>query len=232
MPLQMSQRRMMTFDRFEFNDTPLESALRQLDPAGFIYLWGEAGSGKSHLLNALINDLGDGAVYLSAATLPEPALLDMLQGRSLICVDDVHQLAGERGEETCLFNLYNQCRDSGAALVLASECSPRDSTWVLPDLKSRLNAGQAFQLQRLMGRPALQVMNRRAADLGLAFTDQVLEYIRVHSAGDLPSLLTLLARLDRLSLSQRRRVSVPLVKQALQIDVNLTGASNDGEESI
>ena len=119
-----------------------------------IYLWGNAGVGRSHLLQAAclrVEQRGELAVYLPLAEVAEygPALLDNLEQSELVCLDDLEAVAGDPVWEEALFHLFNRLRDSGRRLLLAADASPREIAIQLPDLKSRLSLSLVFQLQEL-----------------------------------------------------------------------------------
>jgi DnaA family protein len=52
--------------------------------------------------------------------------------------------------------------------------------------------------------------------LGIELSDEVISYLMTHHARNLSEQIDILQRLDGLSLSQQRRVTIPLVKQALR----------------
>ena len=92
---------------------PLLDALqRQMQPEGeaVIYLYGPAGTGKSHLLQASCHVAAAQALYLPLAQLREYPPADVLQGldrMDRVCLDDIHAVLGDPNWELALFNLYN-----------------------------------------------------------------------------------------------------------------------------
>lgn len=136
-----------------------------------IYLWGQPGVGRSHLLQAAclrVEERGELAVYLPLAEVAEygPALLDNLEQSELVCLDDLDAVAGDATWEEALFHLFNRLRDAGRRLLLAADASPRELAIKLPDLQSRLSLALVFQLQQLSDEDKLRALQLRASRRG------------------------------------------------------------------
>jgi len=182
----------------------------------FVMLWGAAGLGKSHLLQAACDAAaraGRRAAYLplSEFVALSPAVLEGLEGLDLVCLDDLQAVAGEAAWEEALFHLYNRLREAGGSLVAAGDASPAGLPLCLPDLASRLAWGPVYRLQPLDEAARAQALQARAAGRGLELPDEVAAYLLRRCPRDLRSLFALLDRLDLASLAQQRRLTIPFV---------------------
>ncbi len=133
-----------TFDNFE--PGPNRALVHALSAGSepYLYLWGRAGSGKTHLLQAACRAAGDGrAAYLPAGELGglSPQVLEGMEGFPLLCLDDVDALAGRADWERALFDLFNRAREAGSRLLAAGSAAPGALGIALPDLVSRLSLG-------------------------------------------------------------------------------------------
>lgn len=131
----------------------LRQALARLDDH-LIYLWGTAGVGVSHILQAAIHDLqlqGLSTLYLPIKECLEfgPEALDGLDELDAIAIDDIEMLAGHSAWQEALFHFYNRMRDSGRLILVGAQHSPLHLSIELPDLKSRLSSGLTLQLTPL-----------------------------------------------------------------------------------
>ncbi|MDP2787763.1 MAG: DnaA regulatory inactivator Hda [Pseudomonadota bacterium] len=170
-----------------------------------LYLWGEAGTGKSHLFQAWCHATGAAPVF----PLPEPP-------QALVVVDDVDRLDAE--DQIRLFSLINAARE-GAGRVLATGPLPPAQLIELnvrPDLATRLAQGLVFRLHPLSDADKRAALTVRAESHGMRLPDEVLRYLLTHCRRDLPHLLTLVDLLDTHSLSRKRPVSLPMLKEILQ----------------
>lgn len=170
-----------------------------------LYLWGEAGVGKSHLARAWANSVG-AAFFAAGAALPEPPL-------AALAVDDVETLAAD--DQIRLFGLINAAREQGG-LLLACGGLPPAQLALRPDLATRLAQGLVFRLLPLSDADKAAAMAIRAEARGLRLPEEVARYLLSHARRDLPSLLATVDALDTFSLSRKRPLSVPLLKELLQ----------------
>lgn len=189
-------------------------------PEGVMLLLGPSGSGKSHLLAAACQahaEAGGSFRYLNAGAWPEDRWgeLARLPGVSLLAIDALEELAGRRALEEGLFALFNAVRDRGGGVLAASREHPEALTALLPDLRSRLLAGLRFRLQPLPEEARREVLRARARAMGIALEESVLDYLFRRHSRDLKSLIALLERLERESLSRQRPVTVPLLREVL-----------------
>ena len=185
-----------------------------------IYLWGAAGVGRSHLLQAacLRFELRDeAAVYLPLAEVADygPELLDNLEQCELVCLDDLEAVAGRADWEEALFHLFNRLRDAGKRLLLAAATSPRELGVQLPDLQSRLTLALVFQLQELADEDKLRALQLRASRRGLQMPDEVGRFILTRGARSMSALFELLEQLDQASLQAQRKLTIPFLKETL-----------------
>lgn len=177
-------------------------------PEYFVYLWGVAGAGKSHLLQACAAKEG---LYLGCA---EHALLEgELPDTSLVAVDDVQHLNG--AAQIGLFNLYNRMRESGGTLLTAGDCAPLHLQ-LRQDLVTRLGWGLVYQVHGLSDAEKAEALRVHAQQRGFALADEVVNYLLRHWRRDLPALLAALDALDRYSLETKRPITVPMLKELMQ----------------
>lgn len=224
LPLHISLRDSATFANF----LPAANAqvLLQLADAAalngerFTYLWGSAGTGKTHLLQAVCHALAaknKPAVYLPLAHEGlQPEMLEGMESMSLIAIDDLQAVAGDRRWEEALFHLFNRVRDHGEGhLLVTGSANPQALELVLPDLESRLLWGLVFQLQPLNDEELAQALQLRAKGRGMDMPDDVAAFILKRCSRDMHTLFELLEKLDHESLVAQRKLTIPFVKQFL-----------------
>lgn len=179
----------------------------------FIYVWGEPGSGKSHLLKAWRDaaaSAGTPASYLQGGV--SPAWSD----GGLVAVDDVERLDGDG--QIALFHLYNRLRETGGALLASGTVAPAGLN-LRPDLLTRLGWGLVYQVHALDEAEKRLALRARARERGFDLPQEALDYLLHHWRRDLPSLMAVLDALDRFTLQRQRPVTVPLLRQLLKPDV-------------
>ena len=177
----------------------------------FVYLWGAAGAGKSHLLGAVAAATAPRQVISldSAATVPE---ISLVRGDETVIVDDVHRLSSVG--QPALFHAYNRIRSRSGRFIASGALPPGELT-LLPDLKSRLAWGLVLEVKPLSDEEKYQALSQHAAARGFSLTPEVIRYILSHYPRDLPSLMGLLAALDLYSLQHKRAITLPLLKEVI-----------------
>ena len=190
----------------------LRHALQGSSSERCFYVWGETGSGKSHLLQACTGaaqDMQKNAIYVQGNVPPQS--MDM--GAAVVAVDDAEQLDDEA--QIKLFGLYNQMRDSGGMLIVSGKESPLHLK-LRDDLRTRLGWGLVYQMHVLSDDEKAQALVKHAHSRGFALPVEVTQYLLRHGQRDLPNLMAVLDALDAHSLSLHRAPSVPLLKEILQ----------------
>jgi DnaA family protein len=183
-----------------------------------VYLWGGAGTGKTHLLQAACHsvasrDMTTAYLPLSQAEEFLPAILEGMAELSLVCVDDIDAIAGKDDWEKALFHLYNRMRETGNHLMIAGSGSPASLGIRLPDLASRLAWGAVFHLHQLNDEEKILALQLRATAKGMDMPGDVARFLLNRCRRDMPALYSMLDRLDQISLSAQRRLTIPFIKE-------------------
>jgi DnaA family protein len=184
-----------------------------------VWLWGRAGTGKTHLLQATCAAAsadGLGAAYLDLHAAPASGLLDGLDTLDVVCLDGLDAVAADPDWNAALFRLYTLTQDGSGRLVVASAGPPAGLPLVLPDLRSRLLAGSVYQLVELDETGQCAALQRRAAASGLELTPDAALYLVHRLPRDMHSLFAVLDELDRASLAAQRRLTIPFLREALE----------------
>ena len=182
-----------------------------------VFIWGEPSSGKSHLLLALSKWVekngGAARIVVPEATAMEKGEND--QRDQIYLLDDVESFISDAGAERDLLTLIEGIKQQNATLLITARHAVSGQTIELPDLSSRLLAMDSFECLVLQDEDKRKVLLQRAAQRGIILSDEVLNWLFTHTARDLRVLLELLERMDVHSLSQQRKVTIPLIKSIL-----------------
>jgi len=187
-----------------------------------IYLTGPAGSGKTHLLlaaSAHALELGRTLAYLPLASAAGrlEAALDALEHTDFIALDGLDAVIGHREDEIALFHLHNRLHDAGKHLCYSASAAADAWPAMLPDLRSRLNQCPRITLPTLDDAGRGEVLRRRAACRGLQIDPAAIDWLLRRLERDLANLTEILDHLDRASLAEQRRVTVPFLRQRLHL---------------
>jgi DnaA family protein len=193
------------------NGEALLAATRCVDASlRMLYLWGAAGTGRSHLLRAIQAELPAHRVRLiDANSSPEDYLHDPAITHWLI--DDVHQLDPARQESA--FHLFNAVLASAGAVFLATGDQAPARLSVMPELATRLGYGLVMQLHPLAEQDIATALMLTLNERGLSASPDFIPWLLNHGPRDLGRLRGVIDALDRYALARHRALTVPLLKE-------------------
>lgn len=184
-------------------------------------LWGDSGAGKSHLLQAAVHAVaarGGPASYFAHPAAVQDGNIEAAVGQELVAIDQVDRASPEA--QAHLFTLYNRLRLNGARLLAAG----RSSLASLPlreDVRTRLGWGLVYAVAPLSDAEKPSALLAYSQARGLRLSEDVIRYLLAHGRRDMTTLIATLAALDRHSLSTKRAITVPLLRDWLQREMPL-----------
>lgn len=179
----------------------------------FVYLWGGSGSGRTHLLRAVLREWRGAGRVAQLCTRDAPPTAVRITATDAIAVDDVQQLSPSAQIE--LFNIYNALRESSGLMLVAGDVPPARLA-LRADLLTRLAWGLVYEVRALSEDDRRAAVQGYAVARGFELPEEVIDYLMARAPRDLSSLRALVDTLDRLSLEQKRAVTVPLARELLQ----------------
>lgn len=218
MPLILGSEPPLRFDNFiavdPVQEAGLRAALEDPRPDVPVYLWGPPGSGKSHLLHAAAAAAQADGLRVAAFGHQVPLPWDVDDGVRLLVLDDCDQY--DAHQQHAAFAAYVEAASLGVPVIAAGRWPPVDMP-VRDDLRSRLGWGLVFQLQPLPEAAVRDILRGEARRRGWSLGDEVLDYLLRRCDRNLHHLMDLLDQIDRFALSAQRSVTVPLVREWLQL---------------
>lgn len=182
------------------------------------WVCGEAGVGKSHLLQATCQaaeQAGRRSIYVPLKALAADAAAVESLAADLIALDDVEVWLGRAPLEAVLMGLYQQQLQSGGQIVIASARTAQQSAFELADLASRARALPGYRVLAADDEGLREILFAAAQRRGLTLTDAVLDYWLHRAVRSLPELLAQLQTLDDQALVEQRAITIPLIKEVL-----------------
>lgn len=185
--------------------------------ADTVWLWGALGAGKSHLLQAACraaSAVGRRAMYV-ALPADSPAVLTDLEQVDLLALDDLDAVAGEPRWERPLFGILNAYLGGSGSLLLAAGAPAAQCEFRLPDLRSRGAGAVTYRLAPLDDAGRAAALQLHAAARGLTLDAAAAEFLLKRVARDMPALTAWLGELDRASLTEQRRLTIPFIRELM-----------------
>ena len=194
-------------------------------PTTPLYLWGAQGTGKTHLLRALVHEVqqrGGRAGWFDAAQ-PLPWAHD--DSWSLLVLDGCE--AYDAPQQHAAFSFFVEATAQGTLIAASGRLPPVDMP-LRDDLRSRLGWGHVLAVQALSEAESRAALRREADRRGLFLSDEVIDHLLHRYARDLKHLMTQLDQLDEFALVHKRALTVPLLRRMLAESAVDDVRSSDG----
>ena len=202
------------FDKFLGTENAELVYVLQHKHGQFIYVWGEEGAGKSHLLQAWVAqalDAGRNALYIDAAATP---LTEAALDAEYLAIDQIEKLNNE--EQALLFAIFNRFRNSSKGfLLLSSEYTPQQLV-IREDLRTRMAYCLVSEVKPLTDREKIDALVSMAAARQVTIDPEIFEYLLNHWRRDMDSLMQMLDTLDNYAVMMGKRITLPLLRQLLK----------------
>jgi DnaA family protein len=210
LPLDLIQTPPPTLDNYVIGpNAQAVSTVRQIaagnPPAKIVVLCGPPGSGRSHLLNALLSR--EDALLASNS-----ALTDAHDDAYRIWVAKDPDLASE-AEQQQLFNQINLLRTRTDSCLLVGLRSAPATLVLREDLRTRLASGLLVSLSLLSDKEKALALQQHASARGLKADQKVLDWLLTFQDRDIRHLMAYLDAVDRYALQSRRPLSVALLRE-------------------
>lgn len=169
-------------------------------------LYGEAGCGRSHLL------LASGFAYVDAGLNPA---LGNIAASAQLAVDNIDELDADG--QVALFALFNQIKNASGRLLTAAPQPPAHLA-LREDLRTRLGSGLIYRLQPLTDGEKAGAIAAQARERALKLPPEAINYLLRHAPRDMRTLSMLVVALDEYTLEQKRPVTLPLLRELLNLE--------------
>jgi DnaA-homolog protein len=188
-----------------------------------LLLWGAPASGKSHLLAAavaLARQRGLAARYVAH---PRDIADDEIGADTVMAIDCIDEAdAAGAGR---MFTLFNVLQERNGRMIAATR-APLATLPLREDLRTRLGWGLVYEVLALADEDKSMALGAYAKERGFALSGDVIDYLLRHGRRDMRSLLATLAALDRRSLATKRPITVPMIRDWLQQELEWERRAN------
>jgi len=180
-----------------------------------IFVYGDKGFGKSHLLQGMIIEgfkQDQKSVYLDLNDEVTTDIFELISDFQIIALDNVDQC--NQDNEKYIFDLINKLHSTNQMIVFSARVKPEGLS-VFNDLKTRLSLASIYSLNRLDDDEIQQVIKRKLKNKSLKVDHRVIDYLIKNQTRDLKKIVEIIDKLDTFSLEKKRGITVPLVRQML-----------------
>ena len=187
------------------------------DHSAEIYVYGETGKGKTHLLQGAISRAlakKKNGMYLDCNEPMPEHVVDYIEQLDWIGIDNVNQIDSQ--QQHLFFDLYNRAKLSEISIIVSGPTAP-SSLSIMKDLKTRLGLATVFELEELNDDLTKEVLKNQMNERNLTIETKVYEYLFKHYSRNVNILISAINLLDRASLQSKQGITIPFVKKTLNL---------------
>jgi len=208
-------------DQFYYNNTSHINET-SINENNMLFIWGAEDSGKSHLAQAtcqMFDKIADKTCVFLPLNNKEIShhILEGLENIDLVCIDSLEFVRGDLEWQVSLFNLYNDLKDANKKLIIFSKQSPSQIQLELTDLLSRLNSMPIYKLHKIDEQQLVEFVQASGKNIGMEINVEVANFLLSRSDRSVINLKNIISKLDEQSLAHQRRITIPFIKDILEI---------------
>ncbi len=182
-------------------------------PAPVLILQGSPASGKSHLASVW-QDMAK-AVAIKPEELENTSAEDLFNRGNALILDGLDPWLGDRAAETTLFHLYNMLKEEQKTMMITMRMPPSQAEFVIPDLASRFRAAPSVCIHAPDDMLLASVLIKLFSDRQLSVSNDVISYLLPRMERSFAAARDVVERADKMALSEKRGISVPLMRKVL-----------------
>ena len=201
-------------------------------PYQTLYISGETGLGKTHLLISIGNSLAETqpdkkTLYLLCddfirnIEVEDPSSTNktvrQLADVDYLLMDNIDHISGHALAQEKLYYIYNTVTERGGKIIFAGRMAPDQLFATESFLKSRFNWGMTVMLRRMDDAASARVIKKLCKDIDLSVSDNIINFMLSRIRRDYPSFKNAIAKINQESFARKSKVTLPLVKETLAL---------------
>ncbi len=209
------------------------------NPAGAynpLFLYGNSGLGKTHLLYAISNEVKKNhpeknIVYVKGddftnelieaiGKVKTPEFRNKYRNADVLLVDDVQFIGGKDRTQEEFFHTFNTLYEANKQIVLTSDRPPREIKTLEDRLRSRFESGLLADIQPPDFETRIAIIKRKSEILGITLSDDVCEYIAKSLKTNIRQLEGVVKKLKAKTLLSGEEPSLSVVKEGISDILN------------
>jgi chromosomal replication initiator protein len=225
-----------TFDAFivgESNRLAYAAALEICEEPGHrynpLFIYGDTGTGKTHLLHAIghaVKAKGFKILLASAEQFTNQFIIaiknnkindfhDKFRSSDVLLVDDVQFLGGKVQTQECLLHIFNDLYDNNCQIAVTSDRPPKAISSVTRKLRSRFEWGLVADIASPDSETRLAILRFKAKELNASISPEVLRFLATQFQHNVRELQGALNRVITYAKLSSAKIDMRLVTQAL-----------------
>ena len=197
-----------------------------------LFIYGNSGLGKTHLLLAIGQEIHSRSPEKSIAYIKGDEFTNQMvkslrenkaeefrtkyRNVSLFLVDDIQFIAGKQGTQDEAFHSFNNSYEAGNHIVITADRPPMEMAQLDDRLRTRFEWGLMADIQPPDLETRMAITRNKAAQLGLILSDDAVEYIATNITSNIRQLEGVIKRLTAYKEILDDVITIDSVKRAIK----------------
>jgi chromosomal replication initiator protein len=203
-----------------------------------IYLYGNSGLGKTHLLHAIGNYISTSNPSLRVCIISTNEFMNEIVNAikankvtefrnryseqiDVLMIDDIHELKGKEGFQKEFFHLFNELHQKGKQLVFTSDKQPKEIDGIQERIKTRLSWGMVVDIQQPDLETRIAILKEKATEIDIFIPDDVVNLIARSVKSNIRELEGSLIKLGAYSSVFSVDIDLDIAKEQLKLDESI-----------
>ncbi|MCX5724852.1 MAG: chromosomal replication initiator protein DnaA [Nitrospirae bacterium] len=196
-----------------------------------LFIYGETGLGKTHLLNAIGNYVAERTdlriAYLTTEQFTNEVINSIRYDKmmdlrkryrhiDMLMIDDIQFLAGKERTQEEFFHTFNALYEAHKQLVLSSDRFPKDMPDIEERLRSRFEWGLIADLQPPDVETRIAILRKKSEDEGVTLPEDVIQFLATTMKSNIRELEGSLVRLGAYASLTGQTITLEMAKNVLR----------------
>ncbi len=202
-----------------------------------LFIWGGAGLGKTHLMQAIAHFIiqkypNKKVLYVTSESFTNELVQSIRAGKSnpeemrnkyrnldVLLIDDIQFIIGKDSTQEEFFNTFNALRDAKKQIVISSDKPPKEFSTLEDRLRSRFEWGLTVDIQPPTYEIRMAILKKKTESLGVELDESILSYIAENVTTNIREMegsLNKIIAIYRLQRLNKEDLTLDLAKDALK----------------
>ena len=228
-----------TFDNFvegssnKFAKAACEAVAREPNTYNPLFIYGDSGLGKTHLLHAVINDMkkyhpGLKIMYRRCENFLDDLIVAIKKGSTaqfketyrkadVLLIDDIQFLAGKEQTQEEFFHTFSALYENDKQIILTSDRPPKEIEPLSDRLRTRFEGGLLADVQPPSFELRIAIIKKKADSMGLVISNDIIEYLAERLHNNIRTIEGVLKKLYAITSFTSAEVTKEMIDEVISI---------------
>ncbi|MEA3315327.1 MAG: chromosomal replication initiator protein DnaA [Campylobacterota bacterium] len=198
-----------------------------------LFIYGDTGLGKTHLLQAIGNDAikkNKTVIYVTVEQFMNDFLLSIKKNNmeyfknkyrncDLLLIDDIQFLTNKESTQEEFFHTFNELHSTNKQIVMTSDKMPSEICGIEERLKSRFEHGLKAHVVTPQLETKIAIIEKKSELNGIYFTKEIVNYIAINFDNSVREIEGVLIQINASATLLGKDITIDLVKNLFKVQV-------------